>query len=131
MATTFNIGTQNAANINNVGGDAHIERVDATASFEIDELRASIASAQDRARGLELPVVLRDVLDDALDSAAAEAAKAQPDRRRLAGLLGAAARVAKQAGTVASGCTAVIDALRQAAVLLGPLGHAALALAAL
>jgi len=128
MATTFDIGTQNAANIQNIGGDAHIERVEGTASFQVDELRSSIASAQAQAGEIDLPPVLRDLVDGALDSAAEEAAKEQPDRRRLAGLLGMATRVIKEANSFVSGCTAVLDSLAKAAALLGPLGHAALAL---
>jgi hypothetical protein len=131
MATTFNIGTQNAANIQNIGGDAHIERIDATASFHIDELRASIASARAEAAQIELPPVLRDLVGGALDSAADEAAKDEPDRRRLAGFLWTAMGVIKKASSFVTGCAAVLDSLQKAVTLLGPVGHTALTLAAL
>jgi hypothetical protein len=126
--TTFNIGTQNAASIQNIAGDAHIERVQVSASWETNALRTSIARAQEQVRALELPPDLRASLDGELNSAAAEAAKDEPDKHRLSDLLGRAGRLVKEAGAVASGGAAVIETLKQAVTLLGPVGHAALAL---
>jgi hypothetical protein len=126
MATTFNIGTQNAASIQNIGGDATIERVQATASWEIHELRASIARAQEAA--LELPPDVRAPVDAALSGAADEAAKDEPDKRRIADMLATAGRTLKEAGGVVTAGNGLIDALRQAAAVLGPVGAAVLAL---
>ena len=126
--TTFNIRTQNAASIQNIAGDAHVERIQSSANWEIHELRTSIARAQEQARTLELPPDLRGSLDGALNSAAAEAAKDEPDKHRIAELLGRTGRAVKEAGAVASGGAAVIETLRNVAVLLGPLGQAALAM---
>ncbi len=127
--TTFNIGSQNAANIQNIGGDAVIQGgLYAHASFEIGELRIAIARAREHAADMELPAEVRAPLDRALASAAEEAAREQPDKGRLANLLGTAARTLTDAGTVATAGTALVQTLRRAAMLLGPVGQAALAL---
>src|SRR5262245_35892109 len=127
-STTFNIGTQNAASIQNIAGDAHIERVQASASWEINELRTSIARAQEQAAQLMLPQDHSASLKSALDSAAGEAAKDEPDKHRIVELLGQAARTVKEAGAVATGGAAVLETLRHAATFLGPLAGAALAI---
>jgi hypothetical protein len=128
VGATFNIGSQNAASIQNIGGDAVIHRVDATASWEIHELRESIARAQEQAATLALPPELRAALERALNSAAGEAAKEQPDKGRIADLLAAAGRTLKEAGAAVSGGSALFEALKHAATLLGPVGAAVLAL---
>jgi hypothetical protein len=126
---TFNIGAQNAASIQNIGGDAVIQGgLYAHASFEIHELRVAIADAREHAADMELPPEVRGPLDRALASAADEAARERPDKGRLANLLGTAARTLTDAGTVATAGTALIQTLRRAAMLLGPVGQAALAL---
>jgi hypothetical protein len=126
---TFNIGSQNAANIQNIGGDAVINGgIYAHATFEIGELRAVIARAREQAAEMELPPQVRDPLDRALASAAAEASREHPDEGRLVGLIGSAGRILKEAGAVATSGTALIETLRRAAELLGPVGAAALAL---
>src|SRR5262249_43353583 len=127
-STTFNIGTQNAASIQNIAGDAHIERVQASASWEIHELRTSIARAQEQAAQLMLPQDRGASLKGTLDSAAAEAAKDEPDKQRLLELLGQAGRTVKEAGAVASAGATLIETLRHAATFLGPLAGAALAI---
>lgn len=126
---TFNIGSQNAANIQNIGGDAVIHGgVYGHATFEIGELRIAIARAREHAADMELPAEVRVPLDRALASAADEAAQERPDKGRVANLLGTAARTLTDAGTVATAGTALIQTLRRAAMLLGPVGQAALAL---
>jgi hypothetical protein len=127
--TTFNIGSQNAANIQNIGGDALIQGgLYAHATFEVRQLRATLARAREQAAELELPPEVRGPLDRALTCAVAEAAREHPDEGRLVGLIGSAGRIVKEAGTVATAGTALIETLRRAAELLGPIGHVALAL---
>jgi hypothetical protein len=126
---TFNIGTQNAANIQNIGGDAMIQGgIYAQATFDQRELRVAIARARELAADMELPAEVQAPVDRALASAADEAAREQPDKRRVGELLATAARTLTEAGTVAAAGTALIETLRRAAILLGPVGHAALAL---
>lgn len=126
---TFNIGTQNAANIQNIGGDAVIQGgLYAHATFDQRELRVAIARARELVADMELPAEVRVPADRPLASAADEAAQEQPDKRRVGELLATAARTLTEAGTVATAGTALIETLRRAAILLGPVGHAALAL---
>jgi hypothetical protein len=127
--TTFNIGSQNAASIQNIGGDAVIYGgVQANATFDQRELRVVIGRAREQAAVLELPADVRAQLDRALVCAEAEAGRRHPDEGRLVGLIGSGGRILKEADTVAAGGTALIETLRRAAELLGPVGHAALAL---
>lgn len=75
--TTFNIGTQNAASIQNVAGDSVVEGgLHASATWETVELRAAIGRVQEEVAGLSLPAV-----DQALSAAASEVAQARPDKR--------------------------------------------------
>jgi hypothetical protein len=127
--TTFNIGKQDAANIQNIGGDAVFNGgLHAEATFETRELRVTIGRAKEQLAELELPAELRILLEGALDSAAEEAARERPDKGRLANLLCIVAGTLKEAGAAATAGTALIETLRRAAELLGPVGHAALAL---
>ena len=127
--TTFNVGAQNAASIQNIGGGAVIYgAIHASATLEQRELRVVIGRAREQAAELELPADVRAQLDRALTSAEAEAARRHPDEGRLVGLIGSAGRILKESGTAATGGTALIETLRRAAELLGPIGHAALAL---
>lgn len=126
---TFNIGTQNAASVQNIGGNVVFQGgLYADAMFVTRELRVTIARAQRQAAEIELPAELRILLEGALDSAAAEAAREHPDKGRVADLLGMIAGTLKEAGTAATAGTALIETLRHAAKLLGPVGHAVLAL---
>lgn len=127
--TTFNIGMQNAASIQNIGGDAVIYGdVHAHVTFDQRELRVMIGRAREQAAELELPADVHSQLDRALACAEAEAARRHPDEGRLVGLIGSAGRILQEAGTVTTDGTALIETLRRAAELLGPIGQAALAL---
>ena len=121
---TFDI-QQNAASIQNFGGDAVIEGgIHASASWEVLELRRTIGRAQVGVAALELPPITREAVNEALDAAAREAAKARPDKHNVAEHLGAAARTLNQAGVLVGAGTAVLESLRRAAGLLGPVGAA-------
>lgn len=125
--TTFNIGTQNAASIQNVVGDSVIEGgLHASASWETVELRAAIGQVQEKALGLALPAAVRSVVDQALSAASSEAARPRPDKHRVAELLGTAARGLREAGAFTSAGTSLAEALRRAGAVLGPIGSAAL-----
>ena len=118
---TFQSENQGAAQIH----------IDVTERFPIDELRASIASVRAQAGQIDLPPVLRDLVDGALDSAVEEAAKDEPDRVRLAGFLWTATGMVKKASSFVAGCAPVLDSLQRVANLLGLHGHTALTVAAL
>ena len=122
---TFNIGQQNAASIQNIGGDAVIEGgIRAYATWEVVELRRVIARAQEGAAALELPPPTLEAVSQELDAAARAAAQPKPNKHDVAEHLGNAARTLQEAGALVGAGTAVLQALRRAAGLLGPVGAA-------
>jgi hypothetical protein len=106
---TFEIETQAAA---------------ANATWEIVELRRVIARVQERVAALELPPPTLDAVSQSLDAAAREAAGPKPDKYDVAEHLGHAARTLNEAGALVGAGTAVLESLRRAAGLLGPVGAA-------
>jgi hypothetical protein len=121
----FNIGRQNAASIQNIGGDAVIEGgIHASATWEVVELRRVIARAQNGVAALELPRPTLEVVNQELDAAAREAAQPKPDKHDVAEHLGNATRTLQEAGALVGAGTAVLESLRRAAGLLGPVGAA-------
>jgi hypothetical protein len=125
--TTFDIGSQNAASIQNIGGDAVINGgVHAVATQHID-LRGAITRVQAEAATVPLEPAARATVDHTLNAAAAEAARPEPDRGRVAELLGTATRTLHAAGAFGAGAATLMESVRQAAAMLGPVGHAAIA----
>jgi hypothetical protein len=83
--TTFNIGSQNAASIQNVGGDMVVQDgIHATANVHLIELRAELAQLRDEIDRLALPPGSRAVASEALAEAEAEAAMPAPRSNRIA-----------------------------------------------
>lgn len=122
--TTFNIGSQNAASIQNISGDSVVEGgLHVSASWQTAELRDAIDSARTEAAGYGLPAV-----DRALSAASAEATRPQLDNVRVAALLNSATRGLRDAGAVVDATTSLGESLRRAASVLGPVGAAVLAL---
>jgi hypothetical protein len=118
-------GQQNAANIQNIGGDALIHGgIQATASWETLELRRAIARAQDGLGELALPEPVLEDVNRSLEAAANEAAQAKPDRHDVAEHLAAATTRLKGAGALADAGSDVVGGLRRAVALLGPIGIA-------
>jgi hypothetical protein len=121
----FNIGQQNAASIQNIGGDAVIEgSIHASATWEIVELRRVIERVQEGVAALELSSPTLEAVNQSLDGAAREAAQPKPDKHDVAEHLGNAARMLNEAGALVGAGTAVLESLRRAAGLLGPVGAA-------
>jgi hypothetical protein len=83
-----------------------------------------IARAQEGAAALELPPATLDAVSQELDAAAREAAQPKPDKHDVAEHLGNAARTLQEAGALVGAGTAVLESLRRAAGLLGPVGAA-------
>jgi hypothetical protein len=122
---TFEIETQAAAAITNIGGDATIEGgIYAEATWETIELRRTIARAREEVAGLGLSPSELETVNGSLDAAAQEAAATRPDRYEVGEHLGAAARVLKEAGALVGAGAALFQALRRATELLGPAGLA-------
>ena len=118
---TFEVETQAAAAIRNIGGDGGIQ---ATASWETLELRRAIARAQDGLGELGLPEPVLEDVNRSLEAAANEAAQTKPDRHTVAEHLAAATTRLKEAGALADAGADVVSDLRRAVALLGPIGLA-------
>ena len=83
--TTFNIGSQNAASVQNVGGNMVVhDGIHGTANVHLIELRAQLAQLRDDIDGLALPAESRALASDALAEAEAEAAAPVPRSNRIA-----------------------------------------------
>jgi hypothetical protein len=123
--TNFNIGQQNAASIQNIGGDAVIEGgIHASASWEVAELRLVIERVQEEVAALELPSPTLEAVNQSLAAAALEAAQPEPDKHGVAEHLGSAARTLQDADALVGSGASILDSLRTAASLLGPVGAA-------
>ena len=87
--TTFNIGSQSAASIQNVGGDMVVQgTIQATANLHLVELRAELTHLRDEIDRLALPAESRAIASEALAEAEAEAATPAPRSNRIAQALG-------------------------------------------
>ena len=83
--TTFNIGSQNAASIQNVGGDMVVQgAIHSTASVHLVELRAQLAQLRNEIDQLALPADSRAAASEAAAEAQAEAATPAPRSNRIA-----------------------------------------------
>jgi hypothetical protein len=97
--TTFNIGSQNAASIQNVGGNMVVEGgIHGTASVQVIELRAELARLRDELDRLALPADSRAQVSEALAEAEAEAATPAPRSNRIARALGRVRETLNDAG---------------------------------
>ena len=113
--TTFNIGSQNAASIQNVGGDMVVRGgIRGTASVHLVELRAELAQLRDEIDALALPPGTRALASEALAEAEAEAATSAPRSNRIAQALGRVRDTLNDAGID------VIRTLAGAASLVAP-----------
>ena len=83
--TTFNIGSQNAASIQNVGGNMVVQDgIHVAASVHLIELRAELAQLRDEIDRLALPTESRALASEALAEAEVEAAAPAPRANRIA-----------------------------------------------
>jgi hypothetical protein len=97
--TTFNIGSQNAASIQNVGGDMVVhDGIHGTASVHLIELRAELAHLRDEIKRLALSPERRALASVALAEAEAEAATPEPRSNRIARALGRVRETLNDAG---------------------------------
>jgi len=120
---TFEIGSQNAASIQNVGGDLTIRDLHVEATWSTLEVRQELARLQEELARVALPPDLRATAEAAVGAAAAEAGRPSPDPGRIAQLLGEATTTfAGEAGALATAGTGLVESLRRAATVLGPAG---------
>lgn len=97
--TTFNIGSQNAASIQNVGGDMVVQDgIHGTASVHLIALRDELARLRDELDRVALTPESRALASVALAEAEAEAATAAPRSNRIAHALGRVRETLSDAG---------------------------------
>jgi hypothetical protein len=124
--STFNIGTQNAAVVNNVGGNMTVEGgIHASAQWSY-QVRTEIETAREALAQTPLPPDVKASADEALKEAA-EAANGD-DRGRVAQLLTKATSTLRDADALASAGSGLLESLARAAKILGPIGATVLAL---
>jgi hypothetical protein len=122
---TFDIETQPAAAITNIGGEAVMhDGIQATATWETLELRRAIARARDGLGELALPRAVQEDVSRSLEAAANEAAQPKPDRHDVAEHLAAATATLKEADALVDAGSNVVGGLRRAVAMLGPIGLA-------
>lgn len=126
--TTFEIGSQNAASIQNVGGDLTIGELDVEAAWSAVEVRQELERFQEELAHAGLPSEHRAAAELAVGAAAAEAGLPTPSRGRIAELLEEATTVVGGAEGLANAGTGLVESLRRTATLLGPAGKTLLAL---
>ena len=125
---TFEIGSQNAASIQNVAGDLTIQDLHVEATWSATEMREELARLQEEIGRVALPPDLRATARAAVGAAAAEAGRPAPDPGRIAQLLGEATTLAGEAGALTSAGSGLVESLRRTATILGPAGKTLLAL---
>jgi hypothetical protein len=97
--TTFNIGSQNAASIQNVGGNMVVhDGSHGTANVHLIELRAQLAQLREDIDRLALPAESHTLASEALAEAEAEAAEPAPRANRIAHALGRVRETLSDAG---------------------------------
>ena len=129
--TTFEIGSQTAASIQNVGGDLTIGSLHVEAAWNAGAVRDELAELRRLLEGAPLPSPARAAVEAAVGAAEAEAAGPVPDRDRISQLLQRATHVLGDAGALTKAGTGVVETLGRTAVALGPAGKALLMLLAL
>jgi hypothetical protein len=126
--TTFEIGTQNAGSIQNVGGDLTIENLQVQASWSTVEIRQELTRLRQELAGVALPPEARAGAEAAIGAAAAEAETTEPDRGAIARRLHEATAILGEAGALSTAGKALVESLRRTATALGPAGTALLPL---
>lgn len=126
---TFNINSQNAAQINNVAGDQHISGG--------QQGTVTIGTARDAAKALRHAVTTAPLPDETADTARvlaeemdAEMSKETPDRPAVADRGRRLVELLTSAGSLVTAGSAVIGSLQTLATWLGHLGEPILRLIA-
>ena len=126
--TSFEIGSQTAASVQNVGGDLAIGELHVDAAWSAVALRQELGRLQEELARAALPAEPRAAAEESVGAAAAESGLPTPNRGRIAELLREATTVIDGAGGLATAGTGLVESLRRTATLLGPAGKTLLAL---
>jgi hypothetical protein len=117
--TTFNIASQNAGSIQNVGGDMVVhDGVHATATGHVTELRSQLAYLSKEIDHVALSAQSRALVRGALAEAEAEAATPAPRSSRIAQSLRRVTETFEDAGGLANAAVGVVRALASAVSLV-------------
>ena len=117
--STFNIASQNAGSIQNVGGDMVVQDgIHATATVHVTELRGRLADLREEIDRLALCAESRAVVSGALAEAEAEAAAPAPRSHRIAQSLRRVTETLQDAGGLANAAVGVVRALASAVSLV-------------
>jgi hypothetical protein len=117
--STFNIGSQNAASIQNVGGDMVVhDGVHVRANVRVIEFRDRLGELRQEIDRLDLPAEHRAAAAAALDEAAAEAAAPAPRAKRIADCMRRVGETIDGAGVLASAAACALHAVTSALALV-------------
>ena len=117
--TTFNIGSQNAGSMQNVGGDMVVRGgIRGTATVDVVELQGRLADLRQEIDLVALPAESRAVAMQALAEAEAEAAAPAPRPSRIAQSLRRVTETLEDAGVLASAAVGAVRALGSALSLV-------------
>ena len=123
--TSFDIGSQQAGTVGNVGGDLTVGKASVTGSAKV--LREAIAALAREVARVDLPQATRSGVDEHLAAAAAEAESMMPDRPKIARHLKQVASLLTGANRLQTADGRLIEAFRRTAELLGATGGPLLA----
>jgi hypothetical protein len=119
---TFNIGNQNAGNINNVGRDQHITGGQTGIVVTPDQAWQAFAELRAGVRAAQLDPATSVAADKELSDVESGLRQPKPDRARIAPRLERLTRLLLAAGSLASAGSALVAPIRILAQFLGALG---------
>ena len=119
---TFNIGNQNAANINNVGRDQHITGGQTGIVVTSEQALQALADLRAGVNATRLDPVASVAVETELRDIEAGLRQPEPDRTRIAPRLERLTRILLAAGSLASAGSALVGPLGTLAHWLGALG---------
>jgi len=123
--TTFNIQSQSAGSIQNVGNDMTVNGgLHSAATFDAAGLQAALMQFAEELNEADMAPEHRFAALSNLAHASVETARPEPDRQSIGARITKAAEVLRDAGALASGGSALVQSLCRIAELLGPAGHA-------
>jgi hypothetical protein len=113
--TTFNVGSQSAGSIQNVGRDMVVDHgIHGSANVQISELRRCLAELKAEVDRLALPTETRAAACEALAEAEAEAAALEPRSKRIGDSLRRVTKALGEAGALTNAGLGVLRALEGA-----------------
>ncbi|WP_371402784.1 hypothetical protein OHA10_33450 [Kribbella sp. NBC_00662] len=119
---TFNIGNQNAANINNVGRDQHITGGQTGIVVTPEQAWQAYAELRAGIEATRLDPASSVAADKELAEVESGLRRPEPDRARIATRLERLTRLLLAAGSLASAGSALVKPIRILAQFLGVLG---------